>query len=181
MNTDQDTKNKKTILNLYAILGVSILLSILPYSAAALISLIFMIVVLIWGYSVRKRTELDSLAGNHAVYIVRTIWIASFFALATTALACLYMVPQLNHAPFEACTNALTTKSLEWLESADMNEVYELMRPCVDGFIAVNKALLITAVLIAGGPIIIYMTVRLFKGVSGILKARNIPNAKSWF
>lgn len=180
MTEDRQEQNK-AILNLYAALGVSLILSVLPSVSAALASVIFFSGVLIAAYLMRRGAERESLRENHATFIIRTLWIAALFSLFTTGAATIYMLGGVDYAPFEPCANVLISKGAAWIESAGMMEVYALIKPCVESFLGFNKALLVNAVIIAGAPLVIYVVYRLAKGVSRAMKGYRIANPKSWF
>ena len=178
---DETPQGQKTILNLYALFGVSLILSILPFASAAVLSLVFFLGVLIAAYVVRKNSEENSLKENHTTFIIRTLWIAAFFSLVTTAIATGYMMAGIDYSPFNPCANALADKGVAWAESASTMEVYAIIQPCVNVFIDFNKTLLINSVLIAGVPLILYMAYRMVKGLSRAIKGYRLANEKSWF
>ena len=181
MNTAREARVHKAVLNVYALFGVSIVLSLVPLASAALFSMIFLAAALFWAYSLKNSAEAHSFGHIHSVFIIRTIWISGFFALITTVIAGAYMLAGLNHAPFASCASALADKGVQWIETAGMNEVYSVIEPCIHGFIENNKILLINAVLIAGGPVLIYMGYRFYKGLSRAVKGYTLPENKSWF
>ena len=172
---------KKPVLNLYAVLGVSLILSVVPSVPAAMLSLIFFLGLLIAAYRVRKNTKDKSYVENHATYIIRTLWIAAFISLITTALATIYMVARIDYSLFNPCADSLVNKGAEWLESAGFNDVYPLVQPCIEGFINANQTLILNSVFIAGAPILAYMAYRLIKGVLRAKGGYRLSNEKSWF
>lgn len=181
MNEPNDAAGKKTILNLYALLGVTVVLSVLPYFSAALTSVIFLSVLLLWAGMVRKKCDAHSLTESHTTYIIRTIWISAVYAVITMAVAIAYLIPALDHAAFEACSNDLMSRGTEWIEQAGPDEAYAVIAPCMDGFISLNKTALINAAIIAGAPVLLFMAYRLAKGLSRALKGYRLLNEKSWF
>jgi hypothetical protein len=68
-----------------------------------------------------------------------------------------------------------------WIETAGIYETYTVVQPCIHGFIETNKTLLIHAVIIAGGPVLIYMGYRFYKGLSRALKGYMLAENKNWF
>ncbi len=179
--TKETPKGQRTILNLYAAFGVSLILSVLPYMAAGILSLLFFVGVLVAAYAIRKKVEDHSLSENHATFIIRTMWIGAFFSLVTTAIASAYMISGIDYSQFTPCANALASKGTAWLESAGMMEIYGVTEPCMDRFLESNGTLLMNAMIIAGAPVIIYMTYRLAKGVSRATKGYRLSDSKSWF
>jgi len=176
----EQPEGQKYILNLYAAFGVSLILSVLPYMSAAILSLVFFLGVLVGSYAVRKKVDEHSLAENHATYIIRTLWISAFISLVTTGLATAYMLGGIDYSTFQPCANKLANNGVEWMENASMMAVYTLMQPCLDNFLGSNKTLLTNAVIIAGGPIVVYMAYRMVKGLSRAMKGYRLSNPKSW-
>ena len=181
MNDPAMKEEKKSVLNLYALLGVSLILSILPSMPAAVLSLLFFLGLLITAYKVRKKAEDKSYEENHATFIIRTLWIGAFLSLITMAAATVYMMANIDYSLFNPCTDSLVNKGAEWLESASFSDVYPLVQPCIEGFVHANRTLLMNCVLIAGGPVIAYMGYRLLKGVVRAKEGYRIANEKGWF
>ncbi|MEZ5814908.1 MAG: hypothetical protein R3E13_09380 [Alphaproteobacteria bacterium] len=172
---------QKYILNLYAAFGVSLILAVLPFMAAAFLSLVFFMGVLIGAYALRKRAGDCSLSENHATFIIRTLWISAFLSLVTTVAATAYMMSGIDYSTFEPCANSLAHKGPTWVESAGTMEIYAVIEPCIESFISFNKALLTNALLIAGGPVILYMAYRMVKGLSRAVKGYRLSDPKGWF
>lgn len=177
---DEKPEGQKTILNLYAAFGVSVILSVIPSFSAALLSAFFFIGVLIAGYSVRGKVEHGSLVENHATFVIRTMWIAAFLSLITTGIATTYMLGRIDYFMFDPCANALAAKGIAWVENAGMMDIYAVIEPCVAPFIDSNYILLKNALLIAGGPPVLYMVYRIAKGVGRAMKGYRLANPKSW-
>jgi uncharacterized membrane protein len=178
MDESSENTNTKTLMNLYALFGVSCVLTVLPFVSAALLSLVFLLAVLVWAYGLRKRSAEGTVERTHAAFIIQTIWVSGAVAVATTVASAIYMTARIDHAPFESCALALTNKGTEWIETAGYAEVYAVIQPCIDGFVAANMPTLILAVLIAGGPPLAYMAYRFFKGISRALKS--VPAPAGW-
>jgi uncharacterized membrane protein len=172
-------REKKSILNLYALLGTMVILSVLPYGAAAILSLIFLIAVLVLAYSARSKSPMDSFAYAHASFIVSTVWISGLIALVTTILSGLFMLGGIDYGAFEPCANALANKGMEWLESASYQDTYALIDPCLQSFMSANKTLLIGATFAAAAPPILYLGYRLIKGVRAAMDGRLVAT-KGW-
>ncbi|MBL4804335.1 MAG: hypothetical protein JKY71_05665 [Alphaproteobacteria bacterium] len=182
-SVEQDNKpeGQSTILNLYAALGVSIILSVLPLASAALLSLLFFLGVLIAAYVVRGDSEKDGLRENHATYIIRTLWIAAFFSIPTALAATAYMQYHIDNTPFDPCFQDLANRGIGWLERADYMDIYEIVQPCIQTYIDVNTTIFINAAIIGGGPILLYMAYRLARGVSRAIKGYRLANPRALF
>lgn len=178
---DEKPKGQKTILNLYAVFGVSLILSVLPSVAAAVLSMIFFIGLLVAAYHFRKKADDYGLLDNHTTFIIRTLWISAFLSLITTGIATIYMLGGVNYAPFEPCAQTIANQGIAWLETAQVMEIYGLIEPCLHSFLGANQTLLLNALIIAGGPIMLYMVYRLAKGVNRAMKGYRLADPKSWF
>ena len=180
MSETPDIAGRKAILNLYGALAASLVLSVLPFVAAAVLSTVFFIGVLIAAYAIRKKAQDHSFCENHATYIIRTLWIAALLSLVTIGIAGAYMMGGIDYAPFESCANMLASKGIAWIESASTMAIYAVVAPCIDGFMNGNRVLLLNAVLIAGGPLMAYLAYRLIKGVARAGKGYRLLDAKTW-
>lgn len=178
---DNRPEGQSAIFNLYAAFGVSIILSVLPYASAALLSFFFFFGVLIAAYIIRGNTEPESLSGNHATFIIRTLWIGAFFSVITMGAATAYMMNGVDYDPFAPCAQKLADQGLVWLEQAGPIQVYGFAMPCMEGFVEANKTLFINSVIIAAGPVLLYMAYRLIKGLSRAIKGYRLAKPRVWF
>lgn len=177
----EQPQGQKTVFNLYAALGVSLILSVLPSYAAAGVSMVFFLGVLLAAYAVSNKAETGSLRESHADFIIRTMWIAAFFSLITTGLAAFYLIKGVEYAQFMPCADTLANKGLDWAENAGMMEIYALIQPCVTPFIDDNMTVLLNAVALAGAPPVLYMAYRMARGLSRAIKGYRVVHPKSWF
>ncbi len=181
---EQDSKpqGQGTIINLYGLFAASLILSVLPYVTAASVSTILFLILLIAAYVVRSGAAQDSLVDNHSTFIIRTLWIAAFFSIFTSIVATVYMMGNLDYeGPLQPCAENLARRGLEWLETAPPQEVYEIVQPCMDGFMITNKSVLLNGVIIIGAPLLVYMGYRFIKGLSRAMKGYRLANPRAWF
>lgn len=176
-----DDPEKKKILNLYAAMGISMALTIVPNPMVAIVAGIFFVGVLIAAYFIRSKVEIHGLAGNHCTYIIRTIWIGSFFSIITMTVASFFMLPQIDYTPFQVCADTMMSKGDAFLANASNAQIAELSQPCMNDFINANFNILVYAAIIAGGPILIYFLYRFTKGLSRAIKGYRVPDPKAWF
>ena len=176
-----DNKEQKAILNLYGLFGASIILSLVPFAAAAVLSLLFFTALLFMAYGLRKRAAPESLQDNHATYVIRTFWITALFSAITSTLASVYMLGRIDYAPFDPCVESILSSGETAVNSGNSAVVYEAAAPCVDGFLAFNHTVWINAALIAALPLMLYLGYRFTKGLGRALKGYRLANPKSWF
>jgi uncharacterized membrane protein len=172
---------RKTILNLYAAFAVSLVLTFVPHVIIGAVSLIFALGVLVAAYMVRRRNQPESLAANHATFIIRTIWIGSLFSVITLAIGSAIMIPRIDYASFGPCAQNMAAQGMDWAANASHNEVWMLASPCFDVFLRDNMQILILAGVVSILPIIIYFGYRITKGVLRASRGYRLPNPKAWF
>lgn len=173
--------HRKAVLNLYAAFAVSLILSLMPHGIIALLALLFMIGVLITAYIVRARAETDTLAENHATYIIRTIWIGSLLAAITTTIGGIIMLTDIDYGPFAPCADQLAAQGMDFAANATYAQVWELASPCFDPFINANLNILIIAGSITILPILTYFAVRFVRGLSRAIKGYRLAQPRAWF
>lgn len=173
------TKEIKAINNVYALLCVSLVLGFLPLMEAAFLALLMFTVALIAAYVLRSKATENSLCENHMTYIIRTIWIASLFAVITIALASLYLLPNYDDAALTICVNQVVNSMGSGMTNPAALENH--LQPCMDQFISDNKVVFITSTIIAAAPVVIYLGYRMAKGISRAAKGHRIGDVKNWF
>ncbi|MFN3700033.1 MAG: hypothetical protein ACK4VI_00760 [Alphaproteobacteria bacterium] len=137
--------------------------------------------MLIAAYVIRSKNDPNGLACNHTTYIIRTIWIGSFFSVVTVGLASLYMVQFLDYVAFAPCAEEIQMRGLNWAAEASFEDAMILVEPCFNSFINDNFNLLLVSGGIAIIPILLYFTVRLVRGISRAAKGYRIADPKIWF
>ncbi len=180
MSTEQNTPEQKKIINLYSAFGASLVLTFVPSMMVAGIASVFMIGVLIAAYIIRKKSETGSFAQSHTTFIIRTIYIGSSLAIVSMSAAAYYMLPIIDHSPLGPCVNELSNQGTDFMQNASTAEAMVYLQPCLDRFIALNKAILINAAVIAGAPILLYFFYRLSRGLMRATKGYRISKPKSW-
>lgn len=181
MSAAEATPEQKKLYNLYAIFGVALVTSILPFASAAIISLIFFVWILIAAYVARSKAEEHSLLHNHAIYIVRTLWIAALIATLSMIAASVYMLGSIDYTPFQSCANTLAGRGADTLQNMAMSEIYPLIEPCVTPFIEFNMKALLMAAVIGLAPPLIYISYRFGKGTFRALKGYRLADPRAWF
>lgn len=163
-----DENEKRKIIRLYGVLGFSILCSFVPHTLAAVAALIAFTAVLMMAYSVRRGAAAESVTSAHATWIVRTIWLASFFAMVTVGLASIYVLSAYDPSPVHECAAGMMNG-----EITDVND-------CVESFMAVNGRVFLIGALFSGIPVLAYLAFRLYRGWMLLRKGEGFPNVKAW-
>lgn len=167
---------EKIIKNLYAAFVVSLFMTFLPNFAAATIALVLFIGVLIAAYVLRGKSAEETLIHDHTTFIIRTIWIACLFGLFTGTASMIYMLTNLDVTGFQLCAEQNGI-----IQTTDPNVLYNISKICMDDYMAANYSVLITSVIIAAGPLVIYMLYRMAKGIARAAKGHRMGDNKSWF
>ena len=176
----EPSPEQKKLYNLYALFGVSLILCFIPYVSAAILCLVFFIWLMVAAYVARNKAEEHSLVHNHSVYIIRSLWVGAVITVITMLFASLYMFANIDYGAFNPCAESIAGKGIEALEAMGYGEFYEMSRPCIEDFIALNYNTLIIAVGIAAGLPLVYLAYRLFKGASRAMKGYRLPETTSW-
>jgi uncharacterized membrane protein len=181
MSDDNITDKKsdpeqRKIMQVYGMLGASLLLGFIPNVIFAIPALILFCCVPPIAGRIRRRADPASLAANHMTYIIRTIWIATLLAAVTTALATVYILSAYDTSPLQSCVDKLINSGNVGGSSAST-----LLMPCMDSFVTVNKNIFLLATLGAAIPFALYLVWRLSRGVSRAQKGYRLANVKSWF
>jgi uncharacterized membrane protein YfcA len=170
----------KTIANVYGAFVASLLLSFVPDPVFAIVATIFFLGVLISAYLVRRGAEPESLTENHMTWIIRTIWIAGLFAIVTIAAGGMYLWTQLDYTSIQSCASKIGDLVMQG-GTPSTYEMLALMEPCEEQFMHANRMALIISTIIAAGPLVLYLVLRLTKGIARAAKGYRLANPKEWF
>lgn len=183
MDSHQSTHpDKKHIINLYAAFAVSILLTFIPSLIFGVVALLFFTGVLITAYILRGKAEDGSLMQNHSDYMIRTIWISALYAFIFTGFGSAYMLPNIDYSPFDICAQnfaGIIDSSMTTMPSTQ--EMMDQIMPCMNDFMTINHSVFTLALAISAIPVIIFLFIRLYRGLSRANKGYRISNVKSWF
>lgn len=170
---------QKKIIRLYAAFGAGLAMSFAPFLVAALVSAALLIGVLFIAYVLRTDAEQGSLTENHATFIIRTIWIGSFFTLITLSIASIYLFKVLNNAPLQPCVDQiLSMAGPAAIESFVMNF---MGTKCWADYWQTNLMAFIVAFVITAAPVVVYFVVRYVRGVTRAMRGYRVANPKAWF
>ncbi|MGB0720058.1 MAG: hypothetical protein ACPGRX_06270, partial [Bdellovibrionales bacterium] len=150
----------KKLYTLYILYGLSLVFSVIPHAGAAALCLVFFLAVLGAAYVMRKREEADSLTGNHATFIIRSMWIAALFSVFTMIAATIYMMPRIDYTGFDSCAQNMAGHDPAALEAMGYDGIYALIEPCLEGFISGNYTVFFASMLIGGAPPLMYLVFR---------------------
>lgn len=174
----EQTPEQRQILQIYAAFGASMVLSLLPFMNAALLSLALGVAVLIYAYVLRKKHDQASLVENHMTYIIRTIWIGSFIALIVMIFGAIYLYVYLDNRPLNGCVDQILAAGEAIL---DINVLLEAISPCSEMYIQTNiKTIMISAGMIIF-PTIAYFTIRYMRGLMRAIKGHRVSDPNQWF
>lgn len=167
-----DLKSQKNKINaLYLFLIISTILSFVPESAAQILSLTLITLVLIAAYLYRHREKEDSLLYNHMTYMIGTIWIGSAVMLAGMFLLGFWVYAQGDHTIIHNAVNNIQNGQM-YDEAA--------MRQVMQDYLSANELFLIKASLPTIGPAILYIVYRVANGYGRAMKGYRIAKPTSW-
>lgn len=178
MSEKQIDKEKANALQIYAAFGAALVLSFVPTMFAAFLSTALGLGVLIAAYVVRKQNDAGSLSENHMTFIIRTIWIGSFFALITMTAGSIYLFLNLDNAPLEPCFSGLLSAAGSITDMASLKASFG---SCYEPYWFLNKGTFITGGVIAAAPILVYFLVRYARGLSRAMNGYRVAKPLAWF
>jgi uncharacterized membrane protein len=171
----------KPIAHVYGAFVAALLLSFIPDPLFAVVSVLFFAGVLVAAYIIRRKSETDSLTENHMTWVIRTIWIVCLFSFITTAAGGIYLWTQLDYSAMEPCSANMGEYILSQGENISNKQLLALAEPCKDEFFAANMRAFIIAATIAALPLVLYLVLRITKGLSRAIKGYRIANPEEWF
>lgn len=169
----------KKIMMLYGLLVLSMVVSFIPHLAFAYLAMFMFVATLLLAHIFRAEDKEEGLLAHHMTWIIRTIWIASVLALPTIGLAAAYMIPNIDYSHMDHCVQEAT--ALLDPENPDYAAMDDAIQPCMDNFLTHNKMVFAFAMLIGGGPLVLYLLLRLYRGLSAFRTGEKIDNVKRWF
>jgi uncharacterized membrane protein len=143
-----------------------------PQETIALAGAFIFLVMFIGAYVYRARAQEDDLVHNHMTYIIRTTWIAGLFftigfAAAIGVVYSMADISMINEMMRNIQTGQLYTKAQ--------------IRDVLDQAYAVNQKLLIVTGAITLGPSVIYLVIRIAKGMARAMKGYRMAEPRAWF
>lgn len=183
MTLPHEDPERKKVLALYALLILTVVMTLVPHLAFVVVSTVLLVAVLALAYVVRAKALPDGLAANHMTYIIRTIWLSSGLAVVTTGIASALLIYRMDETPVQPCTQKLAEHVLgnsQALESTDIAGLASFLDPCMEPFMQANMGALIMALVIAAGPLLFYVALRMIKGVSRAHGGYRVAHPQAW-
>lgn len=174
---------RKKVLALYALFVLAVVMTLVPHLVFVAVSTVLLLAVLVLAYMVRAKALPDGLAANHMTYLIRTIWLSSGLAVVTTGIASALLIYRMDEAPVQPCTQRLAEHVLgesQSLENSDVAGLASFLEPCMEPFMQANMGALIMALVIAAGPLLFYVALRMIKGVSRAHGGYRVANPLAW-
>ena len=164
----QQDPDQKSVMILYGFFGASLILSLIPSVTVATFVIFLITGVLIAAYVMRGNAKPGSLKENHAIFVIRSIWIATLFGLVTTLIGTVYMMQNVDYSPIEACLTELldSNPNLYMGEDAEamtrlvMDLTEKIMSSCMDTFLAANMQTFLHTTIITAAPVLLYLIIR---------------------
>jgi uncharacterized membrane protein len=175
-----DNPGQKTVMRLYGAFSASVILMCVPLWSAAALSVVLLTGVLIAALIIRKQAAPQSLIENHMIYMIRTIWITCLLCLAALLPGGMYLISVLDLSAIIPCAGPLSDMLAAQSANPDIAALSRVIAPCRDTLIANNMAALITATFIAAAPPLLYLVLRISRGLSRAAKGYRIANPRTW-
>jgi uncharacterized membrane protein len=169
-------QEKQTVIRVYGFVFLTLLFGCIPSFICAAITLVmFMAVTPVAGH-VRNKAAPDSFTAEHMAYIIKTVWIFVLFALILIFGASIYVWMNYDINPLQPCVDKMMAGA-----QAGQEPTPDMMMPCIEPFLIANRILFLKAGLAAGGPTILYLVLRLLRGLARARRSERFANPKSWF
>ena len=175
---DHPNPERHKIMMLYILFAAGLFGSFIPAVWPAIISLIVLILVLGAAYSMRHGKDDDSLLGNHATFLISTIWKGSTLAAITLAIGGVYLLQYIDQSPLTPCLDKIMEGAAA---PGDMAGLKILFAPCFDVYYQKNSSVFIVSGLMAMGPPLAYFLIRLARGAERAMKGYRIAHPRAWF
>ena len=133
---------------------------------------------MIAAYALRKKNDEGSLIENHMTFIIRTIWIGSFFAMITTVVGSIYLFLNIDNAPLEPCMNDLVNHAQNITGLRGLETVFG---NCYEPYWVINAHAFITSFAIVALPVLVYFSVRYARGLARAANSYRVANQLGWF
>jgi uncharacterized membrane protein len=180
MSETSANPDQKKVLRLYAAYGAALVLCIVPFFLAAMLSMGLFIGVLVAAYILRTDAAQGSFIENHMTYVIRTIWIGSFFALLTLTAGSIYLFETVDNTPLTLCINEFINMGPH-TTAGDMQALFPLYKSCFEGYMQVNLQTFIISFIVVAGPILIYFIARYAHGLRRAMGAYRVNKPLAWF
>ncbi len=171
---------QKKIIRIYGLFGLSLLLSLVPNIPAACVSAALGLGVLVIAYVLRTGAEENSLLENHMTFIIRTIWIGSFFAMLAMFAASFYLLKTIDNTPLNPCIEKFLAMGAV-LDMSNPESLMGIFSNCWAAYWSANMKAFIGGGVIAAGPVLFYFIVRYARGLSRAIRGYRVSNPRTWF
>ncbi len=181
MKKPETDPDQKKITRIYALFGVSLVLSLVPMISAALVSLSLGMGVLVTAYVLRTGSEEGGLLDNHMTYIIRTLWIGGLVALVSLAAASAYLFQSLDNTPLHSCLDGLLSMAATTIVPDKAMLDYITNGPCWLDYWKTNIKVFVVSGVMAAGPVLLYFLARYARGLGRAMRGYRVAKPKAWF
>lgn len=164
---------------LYLAFGVGVLFSLVPHWAAAIFSTILIIGSVAGAYGARSKHKNDFFIQSHTTFLIRTFWLGSGLAAVTMLIGGALLVAMIDHTPLDPCIQNLASLA-DPSALADMSGLEQIFGPCYGPYMQANMNAFIICGIIAAGPPLLYVLIRLMSGIRALQKNQDISAPMAW-
>lgn len=169
-------QQQKTVIRVYGFVFLMLFFGFIPSIVCAVIALTLFTAVTPLAGHIRNKAAPESFTADHMTYIIRSVWIFVLFALILIFGASVYIWMNYDTSPLQPCVDKMMSAVQAGQEPSP-----DMLFPCIEPFLVANRMLFLKAGLAAGGPTVLYLVLRLLKGLARARKNERIANPKSWF
>jgi uncharacterized membrane protein len=171
--------HRKIMTIVYLAFGGGVLFSLVPHWAAAVFSTVLIIGSVAAAYGARSKHKYISFMQSHTTFLIRTFWLGSGLAAVTMLTGGGLLVAMIDHTPLDPCIQNLASLA-DPSALANMSGLEQIFGPCYGPYMQANMSAFIICGIIAAGPPLLYVLIRLMRGVRALQKNQDIPAPMAW-
>ncbi|MCK6418019.1 MAG: hypothetical protein L6Q57_03655 [Alphaproteobacteria bacterium] len=177
MTQHHASDERNTILYLYGFFGLAVLSSVIPHTLAAVISIVLILLILPLAYHLRRKADAESLLANHATFIICTIWVGSFVAVAGLLAGSTVLLLYIDHNPLYPCLSGIMDGHPVPMDGPGLHALFS---PCLGDYLSKNGTIFAISGLLAIVPPLAYVGVRYVRGLSRAAKGHRLAHPQAW-
>ena len=173
-----EAKEKRNILIMYIVFFSTFIGTFVPKGFFAVFSVMICVCTLATIYSVRSRSQEDSILENQCTFLIRTFWRANLYLFFSFILAALYILFTVDYTPLKPCMAFIEEHFQSVVTNLNGKVISKIMNSCSETLINTNNKSLIFGSLIAFFTPFTYIIFRFVRGIKYLKKLKIIPAKK---
>ena len=171
------TKNERErsqLVGLYMLFFFSLFITVIPVTPASVFSFMLSVCTIAGLYSIRLKTEEDSLLENHMTFMIRTFWRSFLVFLSGAFIGLLFLLASLDYTPIAPCGEVFFN-ALNRFAFTTMAKTIDI---CGELLYEENVRNFTITALIAFSPVLLYLVYRCVIGWVALMQHKLIAKKK---